>query len=87
MAGQVMITLSNGMEIFFRQDPRFGYWKLHLNAGNLPPALTGVYMSYGDAYRAVKAHYDSKKYKPKVVENGKTSRKRSPEQLGAGTDN
>ncbi len=57
MDGEKKITLGNGMEIIMRPDPMFGMWKLYLAAGQLPQALTGRYMSAGDASRAVEDWY------------------------------
>lgn len=60
MESEKKLTLANGMELYFRPDPMFGMWTIHLLAGQLPQALTGRYMSFKDASQAVEDWYSAK---------------------------
>lgn len=64
-----MVTL-NGANVWLKKDPRFGFWKIQLEEGQIPQALTGSYTSSGDAFQAAKAYYEN--------EESRYARRQSP---------
>jgi hypothetical protein len=66
-----------GVTLQFKKDPRFGQWRIHQPSGNLSPALTGSFTSFGAAYQAAEQWYSSAKARDVIRQQ--TYRKRKNE--------
>lgn len=52
-----------GNIVKFRCSDPYGFWKISLDKGNLPPKLKGEYTTYDEAVKAAKNYYENEKGK------------------------
>lgn len=48
------VELENGNSVNFTAGPRYPYWRISFEKGQLPQELRGVYQHYEDAVNAVR---------------------------------
>lgn len=66
---QRVFKLKNGMRVFFKKIPPYGFWTVSFERGAIPDSLKGSYTSFKRLYDQVDYHVRNRKqYATEIVE-------------------